>query len=405
MLNPFTPASIAALPDLFFGRDEEVRLLERSVSQGSVLIQGPVGIGKSSLLSFVRTKLEGFDSNNACDSVILVCDREATTADDLARRLLYEFVTIDETANTIGVKLFKSTLNIESREICRFFTEGRHLDVLVRIVEHEEIRDAGNLIIAVDEADKSAAPLARLIRTMLTSLQQRGVMNVKFLLAGVSPFFKKMVEEDPGVQRFFSKRIPVGPLSETDAINLLETKLQAVVDDARAKQIDLRVDPDLMEQIANLSGGHPHLLQLLGSHLIENEEQDPDNLLDWMNLIGALRTIVYEDRDEVYKDTIEALEMNNLGQSFRELLRYANSGVPTIVARPTALDVAGTDAIEWMVDNNVLTPTANGYALVDEFLRIRLLMDEQQDQIDETEIRLLQNLDDDESSESSESLD
>ena len=58
-----------------------------------------------------------------------------------------------------------------------------------------------------------------------------------------------------------------------------------------------------------------------------------------------------------------------------------------------------------MVDNNVLTPTANGYALVDEFLRIRLLMDEQQDQIDETEIRLLQNLDDDESSESSESLD
>ena len=46
LFNPFTPSEIASDPDDFFGRNEELRLLERSIQQGSVVIQGPVGIGK-----------------------------------------------------------------------------------------------------------------------------------------------------------------------------------------------------------------------------------------------------------------------------------------------------------------------------------------------------------------------
>jgi hypothetical protein len=59
VLNPFTPSEIAGTPQpfygpetpqLFYGRHSELRELEASLPVGSVLIQGPVGIGKSSLL-------------------------------------------------------------------------------------------------------------------------------------------------------------------------------------------------------------------------------------------------------------------------------------------------------------------------------------------------------------------
>ena len=46
--NPFTPSDIASLPEMFFGRHEELGVLERAIVQGSVAIKGPIGIGKSS---------------------------------------------------------------------------------------------------------------------------------------------------------------------------------------------------------------------------------------------------------------------------------------------------------------------------------------------------------------------
>ena len=42
--------------------------------------------------------------------------------------------------------------------------------------------------------------------------------------------------------------------------------------------VKLEVDPTIVSRVVALSGGHPHLLQLLGSHLIEHEDEDPDGL-------------------------------------------------------------------------------------------------------------------------------
>ena len=51
LINPFTPSEIASEPQDFFGRAEELKTLERSLMVGSVAIQGPIGIGKSSLVT------------------------------------------------------------------------------------------------------------------------------------------------------------------------------------------------------------------------------------------------------------------------------------------------------------------------------------------------------------------
>lgn len=121
--NPFTPSEIASEPHDFFGRTEELKTLERSLMVGSVAIQGPIGIGKSSLLARSRLLMEGFDSSHSCKSVVAVGDKDVQTIDHAARLLLESFVQVDEQHNRVKFSL-GSVFEAEWGEICRFFCGG-----------------------------------------------------------------------------------------------------------------------------------------------------------------------------------------------------------------------------------------------------------------------------------------
>jgi hypothetical protein len=380
LLNPFTPSEIASSPDDFFGRVQELRTLERSILQGSVAIQGAIGIGKSSLLARARLVMEGFNSRHRSKSVIAVGDRDVKTVDEAARLVLESFLRVDERHNKVKFKL-GSVFEIESAEICRFFTEGRHLALLKRIVEEDNLRriiSGGDmLILAVDEADKCPVPLARLIRSVVTHTQQQGVKRVRFVVSGVSPYYQEMVDEDPGISRFIYKTITLPPLPPDEAQDLIETKFLLVQRSAEQNKIKLEIDPDIAFRIVNLSGGHPHIIQLLGSHIIEQECEDPDGAIDSYDLVNALRRACYEDRARVYDATIHMLDLDGMLEEFQLLLSLMPRGFPSRIGREKARKAVGNHTIEWLVKHNILsTQVPDEYGLVDEFLRIRFIMDD-----------------------------
>jgi hypothetical protein len=141
----------------------------------------------------------------------------------------------------------------------------------------------------------------------------------------------------------------------------------------------LEIPPEIINRIAGLSGGHPHLLQLLGSHLIEHENEDPDGALDARDLVNVLRTICYEDRARVYDSILHTLEMEEKLEPLRKLLSLsvASAKCPTRIDRRKAFQIVEPEALNWLVDHNVLTLiSAVEYGLTDEFLRIRLFLDE-----------------------------
>jgi hypothetical protein len=376
LLNPFTPSEIASLPEDFFGRRNELDLLERSLAKGYVAIQGAIGIGKSSLLARVRLVMEGFNSGHQCDTVMAVGNRDIHTVDDAARLLLDRFLQCDETHNTVKIMLPK-VFEFESGSICRFFKEGRHLAVLNNLIEERRLPEGSLLLLAIDEADRCPVPLARLIRSVTTQIQHSGIKNIRFALAGVSPFFQSMVNEDGGVSRFFYKAMTLLPLSEDEALELVETKLREVVKDANKQKLPLVIRPDVVERIVRLSGGHPHLLQLLGSHLIEHENEDPDGVLDARDLVNVLRTICYDDRARVYDSTLHTLDMEQKLEQLRKLLLIASAKCPTRINRIDAHEQVESEVLDWLVAHNILAlASADDYGLVDEFLRIRLLLDD-----------------------------
>jgi hypothetical protein len=168
----------------------------------------------------------------------------------------------------------------------------------------------------------------------------------------------------------------LAPMNEADATELMETKLGLVLSDARAQNIELHIDPDVIARIVSLSGGHPHLLQLLGSYLVENENENPDGLIDAQDLVTSLRRICYEDRAQTYDSALHKLDIEGKLEPFRMLMSIAPSKFPTRIPQSDAMNAVDASTLHWFFENNHFSVEADGsYRLLDEFLRIRLLMD------------------------------
>jgi hypothetical protein len=377
--NPFTPAEIASAPDDFFGRVKELSEAKTSLVTGSVSIQGQIGIGKSSLMARTRLEMEGYDSNHTAMTVVAIAHKDIHSADELARAVLEDMIEIDERQTKATLKI-GTLFQIGSNDIYRNFVAGRHTAVLLRLLEKEYMKqilaERELLIIAIDEADKCPIPIAQLIRQVTSKAQHHGMKGVRFLLAGVSPFYQEMLSEDPGIGRFIYKTITLLPMDYDDATQLIETKFRLAVDYAMRDGIKIHIDPSIILRIVALSGGHPHLLQLLGSYIIENENENPDGLLDAQDLTTSLRRICYEDRAQVYSSTLHKLDTAGQLRTFRRLISVAKPKFPTQISQSEALKVVDAKTLQWMFDNNIFTVESNGtYRLLDEFLRIRIMMD------------------------------
>lgn len=378
--NPFTPAEIVSSPEDFFGRQAELSTIERSIDVGSIAIQGPVGIGKSSLLSKALSSLEGFGNNLSNKVIVCVAHSDIENVDDAARVVLEELVEIDEKKNIIKIGIPKFA-SYESHQAYNYYKDGKCLSALIKIVEDkafkEFISNAGLIIIAVDEIDKAAAPFARLMRQISTKTQIKGIRNIRFAVAGISPYLDHMVQEDAGITRFIIKTLDLGTLSEEDANALVETKFATYIRSAEFKGENIQLDPEVIDRIAKLSGGHPHLIQLLGAHVIESEEQEPDGYIDLEDLTNSLKHICFEDRATVYDAMTHRLELEDKISAYREFIRLAGGRFPGRVPREDAQKIITHEELHWLSVNNFISVDSDGhYTVVDEFYRVRLISDE-----------------------------
>ena len=401
LTNPFTPSDIAAGPDQFFGRGSELTAIETSLPLGSTLIQGPIGIGKSSLLARALDLMAGA----GCDTRVVVANSEVETAESAARLVLDSLIDANESDGKFrlkfGIKLFggvEPNIEVESKDAAKDLREGRPLAALKRILEKDyKRRRASNrklLILGIDEADKAPTAMTRLVRSIWTHCQQVGVPDVRFAFAGVSPLHQEMVAEDQGVERAFNRVLTLTPMSREETREMLLTKFTAVLSDAKTRGFNLTIVPDVVDRIVSLSGGHPHIVQLLGSHIIQHEQANPDGVLDANDLLGVLQRICYQDRKATYAATLHLLENAGKLGSLSSLLttNLVREGFPTKIDRQGAVEAVGLADIQWFVEHDVLAPrSANDYGLVDEFLRVRLAFDgekpERRDEIEQELVR------------------
>jgi hypothetical protein len=71
------------------------------------------------------------------------------------------------------------------------------------------------------------------------------------------------------------------------------------------------------------------------------------------------------------------LELYGKMDALLEVLEAGADGFPTRIEQSKAVDAVGYEAVQWLVENNILVlRDGSVYGLVDEFFRMRILLDQ-----------------------------
>jgi hypothetical protein len=289
--NPFQPNSPVA-SGMFVGRGRELLALEQALVQTRAcqpkhfILTGERGIGKTSLLDYIRDVAKGDftpDDEKFKFLVIDVVIEKTTSRASLARKIqrcLDKELGRTERARGFLKKVwnFATRVEIASTSIgdsAPPATDEDLLDEFAYSLAETAIRIGNDrvepglfdvqydgVLVCMDEVDRApvSLDLGALLKTLLERLQRRGCGNVMFGLAGLSEAREVLRESHPSVLRIFDD-LPLDRLDPSEVTQVVDRCI------ARANEknpIKTSIDEAGKNAIANLSEGYPHFIQQYG---------------------------------------------------------------------------------------------------------------------------------------------
>ena len=312
--NPFRPGKRLMRPDLFAGRTPQLEAglsLLRQAADGNArhaLITGERGIGKSSLSSQIQgmaignpesLDLLGPDTPSFDFLVAEYIAQEGDGVQAISSGLL-------DALNRTRGRTFKGlnwAVDLDFKLVKAHLTEASSsrdattafVDALEKVWQGVE-KHADGMLLVIDELDRIAdSPgLPTFLKVATEMLSSRGLEHVALMPVGMVGVQDILAAEHPSTARIF-QNIPV-PL-------LVPEECLAIVDRALAST-GVLIEEDANVTIANLSGGFPHPVHLIGS---EAYDVDTDGIIDATDVARALTLIIAErSRQELDSSLIVA---------------------------------------------------------------------------------------------------
>ena len=89
---------------------------------------------------------------------------------------------------------------------------------------------------------------------------------------------------------------------------------------------------------------------------------------------------------------MHSMRNESVFSDYNTFIELAGGKFPSRIDRAKAMALIEIDSIEWLLARNIISVyDDNTYSVVDEFLRIRVVMDLQESKIDEIESELIEN--------------
>jgi hypothetical protein len=337
-VNPFTPGKRLTRPELFAGRSDQledgVKLLARA-AHGNVrhgLITGDRGIGKSSLASQL-TAIAGGDeaASHLVDRVLrgsrfnfLVAEHLAQDGEGVGDVVAGLLSSLERTRKKrklpiswtieIDLKLIKGKLgpqeDVRREAVVDFVNE-------VENAWNASKENVDGIIFMIDEVDRIAedSGIATFFKVATEIMTARGLENVMLLPVGMVGVQELLKEGHASVGRIFDV-IHVPLLSNSEAITILDRALEDT-------QVDIVTS--VSQEIARLSGGFPHPVQLLGSECFEVDE---DDVIDEIDLSAATHRIVTEKWKEEFDANYVAAGSGKNREIIKVMGDYPHPDVP-----------------------------------------------------------------------------
>ena len=292
LLNVFSPAIAAGIPQRFAGRKKQIAELTDAlhVDGACPAIFGDRGLGKSSLaLQLERIALgdvelldsldltdRAVDPDDAFVTVRVACTDGIGNKQALLQCLINSaegFASLDDLPRQPGDKSVKHTLKLKvyQREVVKQFTrrEARQFanlsieEQLLTVVDRVTEKTGRRVLCIIDELDRvdKTVGLASFIKSHSSD-------RLRFLLVGVGGNVSFLLADHESLQRSLVP-VRVGPMRDKELMKIIDLA-QLIV---RFLDVDLQFSHSAKEQIVALSNGVPWFVHVIGQGALINAHE------------------------------------------------------------------------------------------------------------------------------------
>ena len=284
-VNRFKPNSPVP-PGMFAGRLDEIKALENGLHQtkngnsSNFLITGERGIGKSSLIGYIKPTAQGLITTPDYEKfnfivVNTVISGKSTLVSFIKlieRNLKREIGKIEKIRNFFDdTWAFVQRLKIMDSGIDKAQTND-DLDLIIddfayslsetckRITNPEKGEEAKDgLVVFVDEADNACMDLhiGYFFKVVTELVQQNSCENIMFIVAGLPEVVNKLSDSHESSVRIFTQ-LRIGELNPNDRKYVVDRGLE-VANEQNIEKTSITADAKNM--ISTLSEGYPHFIQ------------------------------------------------------------------------------------------------------------------------------------------------
>ena len=370
--NPFRKRS-GILPSYFTGRENELNELKKIYNStkmgvpGHLILYGPKGIGKTSLLLKFQEKITNLDDvysvriplieGNFEDIYSLIIEKCSDTLD-------INIGHFWEKIRSLGINIpFIGGVSV-SREIPKT-SPAVAFEKILNVIYDELDSDNPVLILLFDDLQRimgndETMKILSILQNALVELNLKG-KNIMFVATGSEDIFNKIQDKLDSAVRIFEPYL-IGPLSYDevcDAINI-PAEEQSVV-----------FEEDVLKEIYELSNGIPYYMQILAySCFEENNDDNEVTMAEFKNAsVYALNILAQREFKALFdKSTTEERKILCLmAESDETILSYSyikeNSNLNS---EPSAL-------LKNLVNKNmIIKPSRGKYKLKNNLFKLYL---------------------------------
>ena len=273
--NPFRKRT-GILPSYFTGRENELNELEKIYNStkmgvpGHLILYGPKGIGKTSLLLKFQEKITNLDDVYSVRIPLIEGDFEdiySLIIEKCSDTLDINIGHFWEKISSLGINIpFIGGVSV-SREIPKT-SPAVAFEKILNVIYDELGADNPVLILLFDDLQRimsndETMKILSILQNALVELNLKG-KNIMFVATGSEDIFNKIQDKLDSAVRIFEPYL-IGPLSYgevCDAINI------------PAEEQSVAFEEDVLKEIYELSDGIPYYMQILAYSCFEESNDD-----------------------------------------------------------------------------------------------------------------------------------
>lgn len=324
--NPFRPEKPIDDFDLFAGRRYELSVLVRLLYQirghnpRHLAVLGDRGVGKSSFINQIQSLVDdsaallcqlGFDSVDY-DFRFLVFKHVASqhdTTETIVSALIHEMET-KVRSDSFGqrskkfLEKWKFTLQVPMVGSAEYQPHSSSeigidfVDMVASCWSDVESRCDGFVFI-IDEVDKVAltTDIASFLKVTTEKFVDAKLNRIAVCLGGLTGAMEQLKQVHPSIGRVFEP-IPLRPMRSEEGKEVVRKALESGADSS-----SLRFSPSALDEVVDLGGGFPALIQQLCFYAVEH---DDDNIIDEKDVKRAIDEVVLrikaDELDSAFKE-------------------------------------------------------------------------------------------------------